>query len=388
MSIDVREIRNFLQSVSGELRALSQDIWSHPELAWQEKHASEALTAFLEKHDFLVQKNYLDLSTSFHTEFGSAGRTFAVAAEYDALPEIGHGCGHNLICTAAVAATLAVRKWMNENRLPGKFILLGTPAEEGGGGKVVLLEKGCLQGVDAVMMVHPSSRTIPDPGSTALLRYKVEFTGVAAHAGATPERGINALDAVMLLFAAVNAYRQQLSSNCRIHGIVDNGGVAPNIIPGESSCFFYLRSAADSGLEALDQRFRDMVKGAALMTGCQYKMTETSRKYRTRRPNEAMNKQYLDNMETLGCQVQRDAAPLGGSSDFGNFSHRSPGIHPYFAVADHTIALHSLEMAEAANSDYGHERMLCAAASMAHIALLFLSDSRFSDKVTNGFIPD
>ena len=254
-------VKSEVELIADELKALALDIWEHPELAWQEFYAAETLTKFLQEHDIAAEANYLDFPTAFRGDVCfEPGATFALAAEYDALPP-GHACGHNLIGTAAVGAAIAAARAMKKLGLPGTLVIMGTPAEESGGGKVKMLAKGALNGIDAVMMAHPSWRTQPDPGSTAIRRWDVTFHGVSSHAAAAPELGVNALDAVMMLFNAVSFQRQQMPDVCRIHGIVTNGGKMPNIIPESASCRFYLRSSNEEWMEKLDERFDNMVKG-------------------------------------------------------------------------------------------------------------------------------
>ena len=379
-------LHRFITAHRAELEALALDLWEHPELAFQEHHSAEALAQFLEKHDFTVTRAWLDVPTAFTTAFANGdGPVFGIAAEYDALPAVGHGCGHNLIATAAVAATLAVRDAMQQYGIRGTVRLLGTPAEEDGCGKVVLLERGALDGVDAVMMVHPNWRTIYDMGSSALRKYNVIFHGREAHAAGNLDLAVNALDAVMLMYAGINAFRQQLPANCRIHGIVDDGGQAPNVIPGRASCAFYLRSATEEGMEKLDARFRAIAGGAAMMTGAELEIVRSSKPCRSRKPNAPMNEQYLDDMDELGAAPARCPSGNMGSSDFGDFSQTIPGVHGYFGIADHRIPGHSKEFAAAARTPYALESALRAAAAMAHIALKFMTDEEFRSRVRADF---
>ena len=379
-------IHQFIRGSRPELEKLSTDLWEHPETAFQEKYSAERLAQFLEAEGFDVTRAWLDVPTAFATNFGNGdGPAFGIAAEYDALPAVGHGCGHNLIATAAVAATLAVREAMKKYGIPGTVRLLGTPAEEDGGGKVVLLERGALEGLDAVMMVHPNWRTVPDTGTSALRKYNVIFHGREAHAAGSLDLAINSLDAVMLLYAGINAFRQQMPSFCRIHGIVDDGGNVPNVIPGRASCCFYLRSTSEEWMEKLDARFRAIAEGAAMMTGAKLEIVQSSKPYRPRKVNAPMNEQYVKDMEELGGHPVPLTAVNMGSSDFGNFSQELPGVHCYFAITDHRIAGHSTEFAEAARSAFGMENALRAAAAMAHIALKFLTDEKFRAEVEADF---
>ena len=370
-----------------ELRQFSDALWNHPETAYNEHFAAATVADFLAKKGFSVIKPYCEIETAFRAEFeNGTGPTFAIAAEYDALPEIGHGCGHNLICTAAIAAFLGAVQAMKDHDLQGKIVLLGTPAEDGGGGKVFMEERGCLNGIEGVIMVHPSSKTMPDTGSTANIGLEVIFHGKSAHAAAHPEKGINALDAVNLLFTGVNTYRQYIPEHARMHGVILEGGTVPNVIPDRARCRFYLRSADEEWTPVLEKRFRDIVKGAELMTGATAEITYFRPGYRARKPNCTMNHEYIRSMEKQGAEVFIPAKSGRGSSDFGNFSQLVPGIHAYFAVADDSEpAGHTPEFAEAAGKDFGFENAMRAAAAQAHVACRFLAEPEFREAVKADF---
>ncbi len=378
-------IKSEVELIAGELKALALDIWEHPELAWKEFYAAEKLTKFLQDHAIAAQANYLDFPTAFRGDVSfKPGATFALAAEYDALPP-GHACGHNLIGTAAVGAAIAAARVMKKLELPGTLVIMGTPAEESGGGKVKMLQKGALNGIDAVMMAHPSWRTQPDPGSTAIRRWNVTFHGVSSHAAAAPELGVNALDAVMMLFNAVSFQRQQMPDVCRIHGIVTHGGKMPNIIPESASCCFYLRSSNEEWMEKLDGRFDNMVKGVAMACGCTYTKEKFSIDCRSRKPNAFLNKAYCDAMRQQGENIPVEYPEGRGSSDFGDFSRAIPGAHPYFGIADHKIGAHSIEFQEASRSELGLASMLKAAVALAYSACKFLNDEEFRNEVKADF---
>ena len=364
---------------------LSEAVWKHPEIAYEEHFACQTQVDLLRSLGFHVTTPYCSLDTAYRAEYGSGGILFAFVAEYDALPGLGHGCGHNLICTAALAAFCAVARILEKYQIPGKIVLLGTPAEESGGGKVRMLEKGCLDDISASMMVHPSWRTTPDTGSSAIHRFDVVFTGKSAHAAAAPELGINALDAVLLLFNAVNAMRQQLPETCRVHGVVREGGNAPNIIPERASCRFFLRSTDEEWIGKLEDRFRKMVQGASLMTGAEYTITPFQIPYMSRNPNQTMNQAYFEIASRLGLNPVIPKRSARGSSDYGDFSHKRPGIHAYFGIAQKEMAAHSQEFAEAASSSYAFEQTLKAALAMAEIAVRYLTDSRFRTDVQKDF---
>jgi len=274
---------------------------------------------------------------------------------------------------------------LQEFELPGKLVILGTPAEESGSGKVRLLEQGALEGIDAVMMSHPAWCTAPDTGSLAIRRYDVVFHGVSSHAAGSPELGVNALDAVVTLFHGVNAFRQQMPEFCRIHGVVTNGGAMPNIIPAEASCRFYLRSADEEWMEKLDRRFSQMVQGASLIAGTTFTQKKYSIDCRSRKPNGPLNGSYLEMMTELGEEVPPYSDQCRESSDFGDFSRTVPGAHPYFGIADHRIGAHSPEFMQAAQSPRGLTSMLKSASALAYTACRFLDDPEFRKAVKQDF---
>lgn len=371
--------------IKKRLRCLSDAIWNNPELAYKEFFAVEQAVKFLKEQNFTPQSPYCDLDTAFKAEYGTGKPVFAIFAEFDALPDVGHGCGHNLICASALAAFCAAAKYLSENNLPGKVVLLGSPAEESGGGKIKMINKGCLDGVDAAMMVHPSYRAIPDTGSSAITRFNVIFHGKASHAAGTPELGINALAAVNLLFAGVNAYREQIPEDSRMHGIITDGGEAPNITPARAACRFFLRSTSQEWIEKIEQRFKDIVHGAELMTGTTAEIIPFNIPYKARKPNAALNKLYLESISKLGMDYVIPPRSGRGSSDFGNVSQAVPGIHPYFPVTDREIASHSDVFRIACGTDTAFDNAMIAAAAMANTAVQYLTDSSFKEKVDADF---
>ena len=381
------QIISAVENYKPGLRKLSDALWNNPETAYKEFFASETAAAYLKECGFSVTKPYCGIETAFRCEFDNgAGPVFAIAAEYDALPEIGHGCGHNLICAAGVAAFLASARVMKENNIPGKLILLGTPAEEGGGGKVHMANAGCLEGAEAVIMVHPSAKNTPDMGSNANCGLEVIFHGRCAHAAAYPEKGINALDAVNLLFTGVNTFRQYIPEHARIHGVILDGGHVPNVIPDYARCRFYLRSADEAWMPILEKRFRDIVKGAELMTGATAEVAPFRPAYQARRPNRTMNREYIRCMEAQSAAVFIPEKAGRGSSDFGNFAQLIPGIHAYFAVAgDSEPVGHSADFAEAAGKDFGFENAMRAAAAQASVVCRFMTDPEFREAVKADF---
>lgn len=375
------ELSALITKQKQNLKELARFVWKNPEPPLQEHKACVTQTKLLSEYGFKLQSPFAGLDTAYLATCGSGEHTFCFVAEYDALPKLGHGCGHNLICTAAIAAGMALKELLEKQNLPGRIAVMGTPGEESAGGKVLMLQQNCLKNIDAVMMVHPSWRTTIDTGSTAIRRFNVAFHGKSAHAAGSPELGLNALDAALMLFNGVNAWRQQLPENARVHGIIAEGGKAPNIIPDYAQCRFFLRSTSDDTLDAMETRFHEMIKGAALMAGVKAETSPLNVPYRSRKPNSVLNNAYFQNAQICGLNPVIPARGGRGSSDFGDFSHVLPGIHPYFGISDHEIAGHSLDFAAASNSEYAIEQMLKAAATMANIGLQFLTDTDFRNQV-------
>jgi len=385
--LHVREFRALIEAERGVFIAMARDIWEHPEVGFQERYAAEYHVRLLKRFGFRVTFPYLGLDTAYRAEWGEGRPAFAMAAEYDALPGIGHACGHNLIGTAALAAAYAVKRALERDGAAGRVVVLGTPAEEGGSGKVLLERQGCLNDIDAAMMVHPSWRSTTDNGCLACQRVEVEFRGKAAHAAVSPEKGINALDAMLQLFASIAAWRQHIPESARVHGVIVEGGARPNIIPDHTRAALYLRAAQPDVMDAMRARFRALVEGACLATGCTHTLKFLDDATDARQPNPALNAHYKASMEALGLPVVVPSAEGRGSTDFGNFSTRRPGIHAYFAIADRETAAHSVEMAQAANSDLGRENTLTAAAAMADVAWSFLTQPAFRESVLAAFVP-
>jgi amidohydrolase len=382
----IESLRELLADQREDYLRFSREIWERPELGFEEHYACRRQVELLTASGFQVVTPYAGMDTAYRAEWGTGGEVFAIASEYDALPEIDHACGHNLICTAAMAAAELVRKTLERSGQPGRIVVLGTPGEESMGGKVIMLREKCLEGVGAVMMVHPGWRSSIDMGSSAVNRLNVEFFGKAAHAGGSPERGINALDAMIMLFNGISVWRQQLPESSRVHGIIEAGGERPNIIPDYTRCWFYLRSPENDQLEQMNERFLSIVEGAATMTGCTYKTIPNNLPYKARKPNAAMNRRYAEAMRVQGHDVKVEPVKAGrGSSDFGDFSQICPGIHPYFGISAIEISGHSKEFCAAASSALAGESMLAAAVAMADIALTYLSDADFRDEVQRDF---
>ena len=385
------EVTRAVDRLADELWRMARDIHAHPELCYKEEKAAGWLTAFLEAHGCRVTRGVGGLPTAFRAEVQGrgAGPTVAIMAEYDALPQIGHACGHNVIATAGAGAgaALAAAAGLGTGGLggsdaaglpfPGRVVVIGTPAEEGGAGKVRLLEAGVFRDVDVAMMIHPRCGTQIWRPSLGLMKAKVEYFGKAAHASSWPWRGVNALNAVIGLFNLLDAMRQQLRPDARVHGVITVGGQQPNIIPEYTAAEFYLRSIDRDYLQELRRRFEAAAEGAAVATGATVKVTVDPVIHDPLKPNVTMAEVFAANLERIGFPVDPDDGQAGyGSTDAGNVSHALPTIHPYIRTSPDGVPGHSREFAEHAGGPIARAGMVAAAKALALTALDLLADPR------------
>jgi amidohydrolase len=366
-------IAQAVDRLADELEALSRQIHDHPELAYQEVKAAGWLGDFLAKQGFKVERGVAGVETAFRgTIETGAGPTIAILCEYDALPQIGHACGHNVIATAgagAGAALAAVR-----DKLPaGRIQVIGTPAEEGGGGKVKLIQGGVFRDVDAAMMIHGFDRWILHQDLLGIVRVGFEFRGKAAHASADPWEGVNALDAVIQTFNNVSMLRQQMRPDARIHGIVTNGGAAPNIIPEVAACTFYVRAARLEYMWELHQRVLACAEGAAKATGCTMTVIDKEAPYEPLKRNDTLLALFRANMQSVGAE-ESPAPDRLGSSDIGNVSQVIPAIQPMVQIAPSGTPIHSRDFEAAAVSPLARKGLCQAAKTMAMTTLDLMSD--------------
>jgi amidohydrolase len=383
-------LTEYLDDNQAVLEALSLNIHAHPELAFQEHYAAKTLSDTLEKAGFTLERHLGGLDTAFRASyrFGNGGPTIALLAEYDALPELGHACGHNLICTASVGAALALKTALADKLTAGALQVIGTPAEEGGGGKILLLNQDIFDGVDAAMMFHPGARTMTVRGSLAATRVTMKFYGKVAHAAANPHLGINALDACIQTFNAINALRQHVKDETRIHGVITHGGSAPNIVPDYAEAKFLIRQRNYDYMQEVKEKVFTCARGAAASVGARLELVE-GLAYAERKINHTMAHRFGEHLETLGEAVKPPPEIGGvGSSDFGNLSQVLPAIHPYIAIVPEGTSAHTPEFAEAAASPAGQRGMLLAAKSLALTAADLLSDPTFLGQVKEEFHAD
>jgi len=361
---------------------VSETIRVNPEFQYEEFMSSQLLADQLREAGFEVEKPYKGLETAFCATRKSKagdGPTVAILAEYDALRGIGHGCGHNLIGASGLAVAIGIGSVIDETG--GTVIIMGTPAEEGGGGKVKLLEAGAFEGVDAVLMIHHAGNragaamNYPDGTNLATTGYAFEFFGKPAHAAADPYNGVNALNAVIETFNGINALRQHVTMDARIHGIVTHGGEAVNVVPPYARCQFGVRAARADYLEELAAKVVKIAEGAAMITGCELKVTERDTPYAERRPSYVLGRKFEGNMETVGLDMARpQRGRTWASTDFGNVSHHIPSVTGSFPISTDPIPGHSQQVVDASGSEYGYDQFLKVSKAMALTTLDILTD--------------
>jgi amidohydrolase len=361
-----------IDELSDTLVELSLDLHAHPELAMEEKYAARQLTDLLDREGFEVETGLGGLPTAFRGTAGGGSPVIAFLCEYDALPGIGHGCGHNLIAAGGIGAALALHRAAPQ--LPGTVACIGTPGEEGAGGKVLLLEAGAFDGVDAALMFHPGGTTIPLRHATAARTLTLEFHGLAAHAAGSPHDGRSALAAMIQFFVGVDSLRQFVPETSRMHGVIRHGGDAPNIVPHYTSADFRVRALTSAGLADLVDRVEAVANAAATATGTTVQISR-SLVYTERKNNHVIAGLVAGHLRRQGVHVDEPVLRGGtGSSDIGNVSLVLPAIHPYLQVMDAGIPGHSLAMTEAVAQPRAQQAMLRMATALACAGADLLAD--------------
>ncbi|HUT96980.1 MAG TPA: M20 family metallopeptidase [Dehalococcoidales bacterium] len=366
-----------------QLRDLSLNIHANPELGFKEVKASALLTRYLEENGFAIERGICELPTAFRGRYGKGKPAIAILAEYDALPQMGHACGHNLIAGAAVGGAVASKPAID--KCGGSVLVIGTPAEELYGGKVVMAERGAFDNIDIAMMVHPGAHDTATTQALACITLEVEFFGKAAHAATRPETGINALEAMLLSFAAINALRQHVLDKARIHGIITDGGDAPNVVPAHSAGSFLVRAEDNAYLDELREKVLNCFVGAATATGARLEYQWGQVLYATLRNNLTLAELFRQNMKPLGRDMPLAGNSRVGSTDMGNVSQIVPGIHPTIAVASEEVVIHSPEFALVAASEAGIKGMLDAAKALAMTVVDLTSSPETVTKVKEEF---
>lgn len=375
--------RDAVDAAAPELIRISREIHAHPELAFNEHHAYAQLVPFVQAQGFDVRERAYGMETAFRGEWGRGPVAIAICAEYDALPGIGHACGHNLIGTAGVGAALALKAALD----PGdaRVVILGTPAEEGQGGKIVMVRNGCFDDIDVAMMAHAAPADIADAPMFGVAHVDVEYRGKAVHASVFPEQGVNALDALVTAYQAIAQLRQHIRRDARIHGIIKHGGDAANVVPEYTMGTFYVRALKPWYLEQLKVRVRQCFEAGALATGCELSMDwHESEEYAPMKTNRPMADTYRRNGEDAGMQFIELRDLSTGSSDMGNVSQAVPSIHPNFSVGA-PVFTHSQAFTAAAITDAAHEGMLRAAKAMAMTGVDIALEPGLIDRIKADF---
>ncbi|MFM2071401.1 MAG: hypothetical protein RLZZ623_1664 [Actinomycetota bacterium] len=364
----------------------SHQIHAHPELNFEEVFAHDLLTSILDDEGLAPQRHAYDVATAFESHVGTTGPDVAVLCEYDALPGIGHACGHNIIATAGLGAGLAAATLAEE--LGGRVRIMGTPAEEGGGGKIEMARNGAFQGLTAAMMVHPADADLVRMDCIAVQELSIQYQGRAAHAAAAPQEGRNALDAAVLGYMNVAALRQHILPSERIHGIFIKGGDKANIVPAESVMTWMVRSPTIASLQPLKDRVLRCLEASATATGCGCTIDWQNVTYADMIDNGPMVSSYVANAARLGRTVN-DPRAVGravvGSTDMGNVSYLVPSIHPMIKVAEDGVAIHTTDFAEWARSAAGDLAVLDGAKAMAMTVVDLWCSTVLRDEVATSF---
>lgn len=383
MQLEVRDtLYETVEKHKNNLIEISEYIHANPELGYEEYKAVEKLTGYLKNQNINFEEKYCGLDTSFKATHkqGESDYHFAICAEYDALPKIGHACGHNIICTAALGAYIATKEAMEEHNIPGKVSLIGTPAEEGGGGKIKLINSGGFSDVDASIMVHPTSGTTRIAGRcTTTHSFTIDYFGKSAHAASQPFKGVNALDAANLFFNAVSFLRQQVTSDVRLSGFITEGGVASNMIPDHTQIKYSIRCMEEKELSDLIIKVKNCIQAAALATGCEVKIEEESG-YAARTFNKVLGDLCRNSLESQGEKVIEGFPDDFGSTDFGNVSQLMPTTNPYFSLSPTRVSLHTPEYEKLAIEPISHVAIERSAKAMSETIIeCFLNPNLFED---------
>ncbi|HUF32370.1 MAG TPA: M20 family metallopeptidase [Acidimicrobiales bacterium] len=390
--MDVEDLRSEMvarvDALAPTLIEISRDIHAHPELRYEEHHAHSVLTAALGDAGVDVTPGAFGLDTAFDAVVGAEGPTIAVCLEYDALPGVGHACGHNVIAAAGLGAGLAAAALASD--AGGRVRILGTPAEEGGAGKAYMIDRGALDGVDAAMMVHPADADLLSMDAIAAVTMEVEWFGEGAHAAAYPHLGRNALDAAVLAYVNIGALRQHIEATDRVHGIFTDGGRKPNIVPSHAAMEWMVRSAGADGLAPLQERVVACFEAGATATGCRCEHRVAYRPYDEMVDNPALGALFAANAASVGRHLtdpRTSGTRVVGSTDMGNVSKVVPSIHPMLQVAPRGVSIHTDDFARFAGGPEGDRAVVDGAKAMAMTIADLWARPGALDGVRAGFTP-
>jgi len=378
------EIKKDIEKYLEDAFKIAKYLYENPELGYQEIKACNTLCDAFERFGFVVKRGIYDIPTAFHASYdsGKNGPTLALCAEYDALPDIGHGCGHNLICSMSLLAAVALKPIISE--FGGKIVVFGTPAEETSGAKVIMAERGAFDEASIVMMAHPSPVSEESGSSLTLIPLQFQYYGKSAHAAACPEQGINALDSVIQLYNGINAMRQHVPSDVQFHGYISNGGSAPNVVPDFAEARFYIRAKKKATAEEAVKRVRLIAEGAALMTGARLEISSFEETYYDLVTNHVLSEAFVNNQKSLGDIVN----PMNdgiGSLDLGNVSYKAPCVHGWIGFGDPSLIIHSREFADRTVTEQGRALLYRGACTMALTGYDVITDKSLLARIQEEF---
>ncbi len=385
-----RAVVDAIDASTAELIQLSKFIHDHPEVALEEVRSSAACAEFLERRGWSMTRGVAGLPTAFRAEVGTGRPGVAYLSEYDALPGLGHGCGHNLIAIAAIGAGIGLQAAVDH--IPGTVLVFGTPAEEAVGGKIIMAEAGVFDGIDAAMGAHPgtieaSCPTVEGSGQAlACQAVRIEFRGQAAHAAADPYNGINALNALIETFNGINALRQHVRTDARIHGIITEGGDASNVVPDFAAGNFLIRAQTLAYMNELVAKVRRIAEGAALITGAELNYVLAERPTYDMITNHTLARRIKRNLDDVGLPLPEARPEDGsGSTDWGNVSYVVPSVETGYPILDRVCTWHSRDVVEAADSEMGYANTISVAKSMALTGLEVLTEPELLSQVKGEF---
>ncbi|NLV89151.1 MAG: M20 family metallopeptidase [Tissierellia bacterium] len=382
----INRIKEITNRVFEDLKELNEYIYHNPELGYEEHKSSKAHKELLKKYGFQVEEEYLGIKTGFkaYYEGKKPGPKIAYLSEYDALPGIGHGCGHNMLGTTSTGAGIVLKHLIDE--IGGTVVVFGTPAEETSGAKVIMVEKNAFDDIDVAMLAHPAASYYKSGTSLALEPIQFTFRGKAAHAAADPEKGINALDAVIMTFNSINALREHILPTARIHGVITEGGKAANIVPELAVAQFYVRATTKAYLNELSEKVKNCAKGAALATGASLEITNYELKYDDLVTNETLSEVYNKSLEIQGIKDYDKTRDSFGSLDMGNVSHVCPAIHPYFGICeDESIPAHTKEFRDATLTDLAYKNMKITINALVNTGVQVITDKELLNRIKEEF---
>ncbi len=380
-----KKIDKIITSIYDELIHVNQYIYDNPELGNEEFKACKIHTNLLKKYDFHVEKAYMDIETAYRAVYDSKkeGPTIGFMSEYDALPDIGHGCGHNLIGSVSLGSAITLSKLVDT--IGGKVVVLGTPAEEINGAKVDMAAADVFDDIDVVLMAHPADRSRVSIESLAMEAIQFEFIGKTAHAAACPEKGINALDAVISTFNSINALREHVTSDTRIHGIITKGGAAANIVPELAVAQFYVRATTKTYLNEVVEKVKNCAKGAALATGATLKISNYEKSYDNFVRNNVFNQLIEDSFIRNGIKNMATGKANLGSLDAGNVSQVCPVVHPMFSISNDEVIIHSREFANLTVEDFALDSMRRVIKSFVEVSVNMIDDQNIIKDIKECF---